>query len=145
MNKALEQLVWRRARGRCEYCYLPHEHSCIPFEIDHIIARKHGGRTIASNCAVSCFYCNTFKGPNLSGIDDETGKIVRLFHPRRHKWSAHFTWDGPVLIGKSSIGRATIAVLQINQPDAIAAREALIAEGVFPPTATGRRRRRRHR
>ena len=115
----------------------------LPFEIDHIIPRKHCGPTIASNLAGSCFYCNTFKGPNLSGIADETGKIVRLFHPRRHKWSAHFAWDGPVLIGKTAIGRATINVLSINHPARIAAREALILEGVFPPPVAVLRSRKR--
>jgi 5-methylcytosine-specific restriction endonuclease McrA len=141
MDRALEQLVWRRARQRCEYCQLPREYSRADFEIDHIIARKHGGPTIASNLAGSCFYCNTCKGPNLSGIDNVTGKIVRLFHPRRHKWSAHFRWSGPVLIGKTPIGRATINVLSINDPDRVAAREALIIEGVFPPPESARRRR----
>lgn len=40
-------------------------------------------------------------------------------------------WVGPLLIGRTAIGRATIAVLQINDPDAFKDREALIAEGVF--------------
>jgi hypothetical protein len=31
------------------------------------------------------------------------------------------------------VGRATITVLVINHPDAVAVREALIEEGVFPP------------
>ena len=102
------------------------------FEIDHIIARKHGGRTTASNLALSCFYCNTYKGPNLAGVDPVLGRIIRLFHPRRHKWSAHFRWEGPTLVGKTPIGSATIAVLQVNHPEAVAARRALIEEGVFP-------------
>ncbi len=141
MDEALEQMVWQRAQQRCEYCQLPQECSRVSFEIDHIISRKHRGPTIASNLAGSCFYCNTFKGPNLSGIDDQTGKIVRLFHPRRHKWSAHFRWDGPVLVGKTPIGRATINVLVINHPARLAAREALIMEGVFPPSVGATRRR----
>src|SRR5437660_4118168 len=132
MHAALEQLIWRRARERCEYCQLPQELSRIPFEIDHILARKHGGRTIASNLALACYYCNTYKGPNLSGVDPDTGRIIRLFHPRRHKWTAHFRWKGSVLIGRTPIGRATISVLAINHPAAIASRAALIAEGVFP-------------
>jgi len=28
-----------------------------------------------------------------------TGKVVPLFNPRRHKWHVHFRWDRPVLIG----------------------------------------------
>jgi hypothetical protein len=143
MERALEHLVWRRARDCCEFCQLPQKYSRIPFEIDHIVPRKHRGKTIASNLALSCFYCNTYKGPNLSGIDDLTGRIVRLFHPRRHRWTAHFDWNGPLLMGKTPIGRATIEVLQINHLDAIATREALIAEGVFPPRSATRRSRRK--
>jgi hypothetical protein len=132
MRAALEQLIWRRARARCEYCQLPQALSRIPFEIDHIIALKHGGLSIASNLALACYYCNTYKGPNLSGIDPKTGRIVRLFNPRHHKWIAHFRWKGPVLVGRTPSGRATISVLAINHPAAIAARAALIQEGVFP-------------
>jgi hypothetical protein len=132
MDDALVELIWRRADDCCEYCQLPRAYSRIPFEIDHIIARKHGGRTTASNLALSCFYCNTYKGPNLAGVDPVLGRIIRLFHPRRHKWSAHFRWEGPTLVGKTPIGRATIAVLQVNHPEAVAARRALIEEGVFP-------------
>jgi hypothetical protein len=133
MDEALVERVWQRAEGRCEYCQLSQAHSRAGFEIDHIIARKHGGRTSLSNLALSCFYCNTYKGANIAGIDGTTGKIVRLFHPRRHEWRAHFRWDGPMLVGKTPIGRATIAVLEINHPDAVAVRAALISEGVFLP------------
>jgi len=59
-----------------------------------------------------------------------------LFNPRRQKWSRHFGWHGPILIGRTTVGRATIAVLSINLPHRVAQRAALIAEGVFPP-ATG--------
>ena len=35
----------------------------------------------------------------LAGIDPSTQKRTWLFHPRRHKWSRHFRWDGALLIG----------------------------------------------
>jgi hypothetical protein len=133
MDAALEQLVWQRAHARCEYCQLAQAHSCLPFEIDHIVARQDRGKTIASNLALACYYCNRYKGPNLTGIDPKSNRIVRLFHPRRHQWQAHFCWAGAVLVGRTPIGRTSIDVLQINHPDAIAARQALIEEGVFPP------------
>jgi HNH endonuclease len=56
MDAALERLVRQRAGGRCEYCRLPQAGSQVPFEIDHIIARKHRGRTVAHNLAVTCYY-----------------------------------------------------------------------------------------
>jgi hypothetical protein len=106
----------------------------LPFQLDHIIAEQHGGKTVPSNLAWSCFACNKRKGPNLAGIDDQTGKIAVLFNPRRHKWRRHFRWDGPYLRGRTSIGRATVNVLNVNALSQVAVRRELIDEGVFPPT-----------
>jgi hypothetical protein len=72
----------------------------------------------------------------LAGIDPKTGKKAWLFNPRRHKWASHFRWKGPVLVGRTPIGRTTVAVLAINLPHRIAQRASLIAEGVFPPPLT---------
>src|SRR5438270_10439 len=122
MDDALIELVWERAGGCCEYCRFPHAYSPLPYEIDHIIARKHRGPTDARNLALACFTCNNHKGPNIAGIDPASGAIVRLFHPRRHKWARHFRWDGAVLIGRTPIGRTTITVLDINLPLRVAFR-----------------------
>jgi hypothetical protein len=133
MNRALVILVRQRAQRRCEYCCLPQEHSAVPFQIDHIIAKQHGGPTRAPNLALACFFCNSAKGPNIAGIDPQTGRLVPLFHPRRQKWSRHFRWEGPRLIGRTRIGRATIAVLAINDPAFVTFRHTLIDAGIFPP------------
>ena len=87
MDAALVELVWARARSSCEHCQLPQSLSAIPFEIDHILAQKHGGPTNDSNLALSCFYCNSYKGPNIAGVDPVSGRIVRLYHPRRDRWA----------------------------------------------------------
>ena len=126
MDEALRQLVRQRAANRCEYCGLPAEYTDAPFQSDHIIAEKHHGLTVAGNLAWSCFYCNSFKGPNIAGRDETTGVIVRLFHPRNDVWSEHFEWVGPRLIGLTEIGRVTIDVLRINDPDAIEFRRLLL-------------------
>jgi hypothetical protein len=131
MDAALEQMVRERARGRCEYCRLPEGASGVPFEIDHIIARKHKGRTAAGNLAQSCIYCNAHKGANIAGLDPLTGKLTPLFNPRRHKWSRHFLYAGGELIGRTTIGRTTIDVLQINLPNLVALRELLMEDGLF--------------
>lgn len=131
MDATLERLVRQRAGGRCEYCCLPQVGARVPFEIDHIIARKHRGPTAAGNLAVSCYYCNVYKGPNLSGRDPATGKVTRLYHPRRHKWTYHFRFEGSTLTGRTAIGWTTIDVLRMNHPQLVALREFLIAGGLF--------------
>lgn len=131
MTAALERLVRLRAGGHCEYCRLPQTGSRVPFEIDHVIARKHGGRTIASNLAVSCIYCNAHKGPNISGLDPVSGRLTPLYNPRRHQWSVHFRYDGGTLTGRTAIGRTTIRVLEINLPNLVALREVLLEDGIF--------------
>jgi hypothetical protein len=138
MGPSLSRKVRRRAGATCEYCRMPQAFDPIPFEVDHVIAEQHGGATSLENLALACAHCNRHKGPNLSGIDPHTGRLVRLYHPRRDHWARHFTWAGPVLLGRTASGRATIAVLAINHPDAVAVRAELIEEGVFPPASPRR-------
>jgi hypothetical protein len=135
MEEALADFVRQRAGDSCEYCRLPQTFSSTRFQIDHIIAEQHGGTTAVSNLALACLADNNHKGPNLAGIDPRTGKRVWLFNPRRQKWSRHFRWQGPILVGRTAVGRATVAVLAINLPHRVAQRAALISEGVFPPGA----------
>jgi hypothetical protein len=131
MAASLTSHVRRRATGRCEYCRLPQQATSVPFEIDHIIARKHGGRTVVSNLDLACWYCNSSKSSDIAGLDPPTKKLTRLFNPRRHQWAWHFRWDGPILIGRTAIGRTTIGVLRINDEAAVTLRESLIAEGLL--------------
>jgi hypothetical protein len=104
----------------------------IPYPIDHIVARKHGGTTALDDLTLSCLHDNTHKGPNIAGIDPLTRRITRLFNPRRDKWERHFEWDGALLVGKTAVGRTTIVVLAMNHPDDVTVRQSLIEEGLFP-------------
>lgn len=58
MERRIIELVWQQAYARCEYCQLAQAHSLLPFEIDHIIAKKHGGATAPENLCLACYYCN---------------------------------------------------------------------------------------
>src|SRR5262249_20684375 len=111
---------------------MPREYDDTTFEIDHVIATSHGGPTRASNLCLACFACNRFKGNNLSGREIKTLKKVSPLNPRRHKWDRHFRWEGPRLVGRTPIGRATVATLRINLDHRVAYRQELIDEGVFP-------------
>ncbi len=132
MDESLARRVRQRAGGRCEYCRLPERVCFFSFEIDHVIPRRHGGATTLENLALACYYCNNAKGVNLGGIDPDSGKVVRLFNPRRDNWKRHFRWDAARLVGRTQTARATIAVLEINSPEAVELREALLDEGLFP-------------
>ncbi len=54
--------VAERASFRCEYCLLPDFAGSFPFEVDHVIAIKHGGKSILENLAYACPRCNRNKG-----------------------------------------------------------------------------------
>jgi 5-methylcytosine-specific restriction endonuclease McrA len=82
MDPALRRVVVERAGHRCEYCHLHCDHQpAVPFHLEHILARQHGGDDSLVNLALACHRCNLRKGPNLSGLDPETGQLTRLFHP----------------------------------------------------------------
>ena len=92
--------------------------------------RVDGGQLRAS---YRCPLCNSFKGSDIAGRDPRTRKLTSLFNPRRHKWARHFRWQGAYLIGRTAIGRVTVAVLNINDPFRLELRGCLIEEGLFPP------------
>ena len=69
MDESLARQVRERAGHRCEYCRMPQAYyPTVPFPIDHIIARQHGGTTTLDNLAVSCLHDNTHKGPNIARL-----------------------------------------------------------------------------
>jgi hypothetical protein len=136
MPRSRRQQVEERAKGCCEYCQLPQECTVTPHELDHIRAQKHDGPTTVANLALACFYCNSFKGPNVAGYDPVSDVLHPLFNPRKDNWSEHFEWNGPELVGLTPVGRTTIRVLRINEPERVVHRDWLIKEGVFPPDLT---------
>ncbi|MFN0018333.1 MAG: HNH endonuclease [Pirellulaceae bacterium] len=105
----------------------------LPHEVDHIIAQKHDGETAFENLCLACFACNAFKGPNIAGVDPLTKEICRLFHPRRDVWNEHFAWEGPILAARTAVGRTTLAVLRINQPERVEFRRLLMLSGDWTP------------
>jgi HNH endonuclease len=125
MAESLEQIIRNLAGNRCEYCKIPQGPPRMRHVLDHVIATQHGGQTVTSNLALCCPRCNQFKGPNIAGIDPDTGQLTRLFHPRTDIWAAHFRYRDIILLGLTDVGRTTVAVLAINQPMRLLARQAL--------------------
>jgi len=99
MDARLRQLVRERAADRCEYCRLPQAVLRTTLQIEHIVARQHMGEDAAENLALSCDRCNLHKGPNLAGIDPDSGELTRLFDPRRDAWDQHFELSREVIVG----------------------------------------------
>jgi hypothetical protein len=129
VDAATRNVVRQRAEHRCEYCLVSQEHSELTHNIEHIIAKQHGGSDEIDNLALACHRCNLHKGPNVTGIDPATGEIVALFHPRRDEWHTHFRFDGPHIEGLTPIGRATVRVLTLNDARRLELRAELIARG----------------
>lgn len=130
--EALRQQVIERAHGCCEYCRIDQDDVLLPHEIDHIIAEKHRGQTVAANLCLSCIYCNRNKGSDISSIDLETMQLARLFNPRTDIWSEHFRLTGNRIEPLTSEGRVTEFVLQLNSPAQLERRAILIPLGRYP-------------
>ena len=130
MDEAAREFVRRRAVGICEYCRLSEAiGGLLPFHLDHVRARQHRGTDDLENLCYACSRCNGFKGPNVSSYDPETDEIVRLFNPRKDQWSDHFWVDGPVIVGSTPEGRATVELLQMNDERRIRLRGELLKGG----------------
>jgi len=56
-------------------------------------------------------------------------ECVCLFNPRIDRWSEHFSRQGAFTVGKTLIGRATVAVLDMNEPERLEMRAALHCGG----------------
>lgn len=125
MEPKTRELVRRRAGDRCEYCRLSQEAApFVPFHVEHVRARQHGGTDDPGNLAWSCHRCNAYKGPNIAAVDPHDDSIVPLFDPRRDDWSEHFRLQGAEIVGLTPKGRATLQLLRFNDSYRIELREA---------------------
>ena len=94
--------------------------------------RISDGADDEDNLALACNRCNACKGPNLTGIDLETSALVPLFHPRLDSWADHFEFQHARIVGRTPKGRATVAVLQMNDDRRLERRAELLALGELP-------------
>ncbi len=130
MNSETKNFVFVRANHRCEYCQLPASNSPLtPFHVEHVRAKQHRGDDEVSNLCLSCAQCNYYKGPNQSAFDPLTDTLVRLFNPRVDDWGVHFHWEAAILVGNTPEGRATVELLQINEPSRHELRQLLLEDG----------------
>ena len=132
-RKILEK-VQARAGGRCEYCFMHEWLQGASFHLEHILPESRGGKSILDNLAWACPVCNLRKSDRVEVKDPESEVAVRLFNPRKDEWSVHFEIEGYSIKGKTSLGRATVAALDMNHPTRIRVRQAEEVFGLFPPS-----------
>ncbi len=131
---ALLREVRNRAGAVCEYCRLPQQSQEATFHVDHIQPQTAGGATNLDNLALACVTCSLRKAARTRIRDPNTGRSVRLFHPRRDSWDDHFGFTRQWrLRGRTATGRATIAALGMNRAAVVAIRQELATIGKFPP------------
>jgi 5-methylcytosine-specific restriction endonuclease McrA len=128
-------MVESRANLRCEYCKSPSDLSSSPFSVEHVHPRSEGGSEEQDNLAWACMGCNDRKYTATHGLDPVSGQIAALFHPRKDRWTEHFTWAGnfTLIVGCSPTGRATIQKLNLNRPEVVKLRQILQMAGEPPP------------
>jgi hypothetical protein len=129
-------LVIERANRCCEYCRCQQRFAVQAFSVEHIIPRRRRGKSIASNLAFACQGCNNHKYAKTHAYDPITGVWTPLFHPRRDRWDEHFAWDEnfALILGLTSIGRATAHAMQLNRDGLVNLSKILFEAGEHLPT-----------
>lgn len=138
ISKQKKQLVFSRAKNRCEYCQCRSDVASASFEVEHILPETLSGDSTIANLGLSCRGCNSHKSTKTTAIDPESGKMVSLFNPRTNLWKQHFVWidNFQQIKGSTSIGRATIAALQLNRTGVVNLRKLMILGKIHPPLDT---------
>lgn len=132
----LRRLVAARAEGLCEYCLLHESDGYYSFEVEHVLAEKHGGVTSAENLAYACLACNRRKGTDVASVSPNTGALVRLFNPRTDRWTDHFVLKGSRVEPLTEIGEITVRILGFNENERMEEREILVRARRYPPPET---------
>ena len=129
----LRRLVIERAGARCEYCLLHQDDRPETHQVDHVIALKHRGQTVADNLALACALCNNAKGSDIASIEPLTGEVTPLFNPRAQNWKDHFQLIGARIVGLTPTGRVTVEMMQLNDEQRLLDRQILMSAGLYPP------------
>jgi hypothetical protein len=124
--------VAQRAGFRCEYCKIHSDDLFLGFEIDHVIALKHGGNNALENLAYACPHCNQHKGTDFATFLDDFERIIPIYNPRLQSWLDHFETINGEIIPKTQIGQASIKIFKFNQVDLLILRSLLSKIGRYP-------------
>ena len=103
------------------------------FHVEHVIPKSKGGESTLENLALACPGCNLHKADRTTAGDPLTGEQAPLFHPVRQRWSEHFRFMGYEMQGYTAVGRATVAMLDLNHSRRQRIRQVEEAFGLYPP------------
>jgi hypothetical protein len=131
----LREQVRKRAEYLCEYCHTSERWQYVRFTLDHVVPVREGGDETLENLALACFHCNRRKSNKQAAIDPQSGVVVSLFNPRTELWYEHFSWstDGLLVLAQTPVGRATVALLELNRERILKIRRADVEVGRHPP------------
>ncbi len=135
LSDFIKRQVRRRAGYLCEYCHASEQWQYVQFTVDHVVPLDLEGSDDLENLALACFHCNRRKWNRIRGVDPESGGEVALFDPRSSQWADHFTWasDELTIVGLTSVGKATVAALDLNRQRIVNIRAADAEVGRHPP------------
>ena len=133
LSRELADSIRERAADQCQYCLMHQALQGATFHTEHIIPRCKGGATEMRNLALACPSCNLHKADRTVAIDPISGSTVAVFHPVQQRWAEHFRFLGHKIEGLTPIGRATVAMLDLNHPRRQRIRAAEQRFGLFPP------------
>ncbi len=126
------RLVAEPAYHVCEYCLIHEDDAFWGCQVDHVISRRHGGGSEGDNLAWACGLCNNNKGTDLGTRVGKPSRLVRLFHPRKDRWTVCFRLEGVRIESSNSIGAATEKLLKLNEENRLHERDVLAQSGRFP-------------
>ena len=132
MDAAVRLSVRMRAGRRCEYCHLPEDYAPFtPLHIEHVIAKQHGGTDARFQPGLGLPSLQPAQGPQPDRHRPADAEGREALPSAAAPVVLTFRVGWPAAGRGTTIGRATIAVLQMNDPDAVKDRDALILEGGF--------------
>ena len=136
ISGAVADRVRAAAQERCGYCLSPQHLIMARLEIEHLHPLAQGGSDAENNLWLACPICNGLKSDKITAPDPVTGAVMPLFNPRTQEWGDHFSWrdGGRSIVGISPVGRATVALLRLDDhPIRLAVWASWISAGWHPP------------
>src|SRR5262249_29783652 len=73
------------------------------------------------------------KGARTTASDPHPGQLTTVLNPRTNRWNEHFRVEGVLIVGHTSIGRASVQLLAMNRPLAVEIRREEALKGRYPP------------